>query len=81
MGAGVLLGAFVGIKFVKKMLRFHPQALYCAILGLIIGSVFTIYPGFSFDINGALSIIFMCVFAVFTYLFSKRSQNEEDAEK
>jgi putative membrane protein len=83
MGTGVLLGAFVGVKFVKKMLRFHPQALYCAILGLVIGSVFTIYPGFSQDIAGVLSILFMCAFAVFTYLFSKKSNDEEfqDAEK
>jgi putative membrane protein len=72
MGVGVLLGGLTGIKFIKIMLRYHPQALYCAMLGLIIGSVFMIYPGFSPDINGVLSILFMLAFTACTYLFASK---------
>ena len=74
IGVGVLLGGLTGVKFVKIMLKAHPRALYSAVLGLIIGSAFMIYNmvGFSPDINGILSIIFMLMFAALTYLFSKK---------
>lgn len=73
LAAGVIAGGIAGIAILKKMLGFHPQALYCGILGLIIGSIFTIYPGFDRGLNGALSILLMATFAAITYLFSKRT--------
>jgi len=73
IGIGIMLGGFIGIKFIKTMLRFHPQALYFAILGLIIGSIYSIYPGFIANIEGFLSLVLMLVFAVISYLFSKNS--------
>ncbi len=73
IGLGVLSGAFVGIKFIKKLLRFHPQALYCAILGLILGSIFTIYPGFTADAAGFLSLVLMAGFAGIAYFFSRKT--------
>jgi len=71
--AGALCGGLLGVKLIKTMLRFHPQALYCSILGLIIGSIFTIYPGFTADAKGALSMLFMIASAGLTFLFSKRA--------
>lgn len=73
LAAGMLTGCIAGIINLKKMLNSHPQALYCGILGLIIGSVFTIYPGFEKGINGALSILLMAAFVIITYLFSKKA--------
>lgn len=70
---GALLGGFLGIKGIKKMLRFHPQALYFAILGLIVGSLFTIYPGFTADSEGFLSLILLVSFAAISYIFSIKS--------
>ncbi|MCL1808223.1 MAG: DUF368 domain-containing protein [Clostridiales bacterium] len=72
-GAAVLCGGLIGVKLIKAMLRSHPQALYCGILGLITGSIFTIYPGFSADAQGAMSIFLMVLSAVLTFLFSKKA--------
>ncbi|NLY71518.1 MAG: DUF368 domain-containing protein [Clostridiales bacterium] len=67
---GIIIGGIMGVKFIKKLLRFHPQALYFAILGLIIGSLFSIYPGYPGGIQGILCIILMIIFATISYLFS-----------
>ncbi|MGI6727179.1 MAG: DUF368 domain-containing protein [Anaerovoracaceae bacterium] len=73
VGLGVLLGGFLGLKFVKTLLRFHPQALYFGILGLIIGSLFTIYPGYPAGAEGALCLILTAFFAVVAYFFSVKN--------
>jgi len=73
VGAGILLGCLVGIKLVKMILWRYPQELYSAVLGLIIGSIFIIYPGFSMDLVGVAAIILAAVFAIFIYLFSKKN--------
>ncbi len=72
IGLGVLAGLFVGIKVIKKMLRFHPQALYFIILGLVAGSTFAIYPGFSPSPEGFLSLVGLAAFALLAYFLSSR---------
>lgn len=69
---GVTVGLISGIKVIKRMLRFHPQALYLMILGLVAGSVFAIYPGFSPDAEGFLSLAGLAVFALLAYVLSSR---------
>lgn len=69
---GVVAGGFVGIKTVKILLRFHPQALYFGILGLIIGSLFSIYPGAPTGPHGLLCIVLMLLFATVSYFFSHK---------
>ena len=71
--AGGLLGGVIGVKFIKNMLRFHPQALYFAILGLITGSIFTIWPGWTAGPEGFLSLALAVCFASLAYFFSRRS--------
>ena len=68
----MILGVLAGIVFTKKMLNFHAQALYFSILGFIIGSLLIIYPGFSMDIEGVLSIGLMIAFAILAYWLSKK---------
>ncbi|MCB6994153.1 DUF368 domain-containing protein [bacterium 210820-DFI.6.37] len=72
IGLGVLAGLFTGIKVIKKMLRFHPQALYFIILGLVVGSVFAIYPGFSPSAEGFFSLGGLIVFGLMAYFLSSR---------
>ena len=73
LGASMTTGCLAGIKIIKALLKWHSQALYSSILGLIIGSVFVIYPGFSMDITGFLSVVFAAVFSVVGYIFSNRA--------
>lgn len=69
---GVLSGGFTGLKFVKTLLRYHPQALYFGILGLIIGSLFTIYPGIPSGNEIVICLFLMIIFSAVAYLFSRK---------
>lgn len=70
IGAGVLTGGFIGVKVIKKMLRFHPQALYFGILGLMVGSMIIIWPGFTFDVQGVVAILGLIVFTLAAFFLS-----------
>ncbi|MDR0462685.1 MAG: DUF368 domain-containing protein [Pseudomonadales bacterium] len=70
--ASMVLGVLLGIIVIKKMLATCPQLLYCAILGFVVGSLLIIYPGFSIDITGLLSIVLACLGFVFAYCLSKK---------
>lgn len=67
-GAGILTGGIVGIKVIKNMLRFHPQALYFGILGLMAGSIIVIWPGFAFNTQGIIAVIGLIGFTLAAYL-------------
>ncbi|MEG0830332.1 MAG: DUF368 domain-containing protein [Anaerovoracaceae bacterium] len=73
IGLGALTGLFLGIKVIKKMLRFHPQALYFIILGLVVGSVFTIYPGFTPTLEGFISLTGMTLFGALAFFLCSRN--------
>jgi putative membrane protein len=53
----MVLGIIAGIKIIRQTLISAPGKLYCAILGFMLGSLFVVYPGFSFDLTGALSAV------------------------
>ena len=70
-GAGVLLGGALGVKVIKNMLRFHTQALYFAILGLMVGSMIIIWPGFSMNAQGIIALCGFVTFTLIAYFMSK----------
>ncbi len=70
-GIGVLIGLIGGSKLVRILLERYTQATYLVILGLVVGSVFTIFPGFSFSFSGIASVIALIVGAVVSYAFSQ----------
>lgn len=77
----VLLGAVFGIvagsRLVSYLMSHYKRPTYFAILGLMIGSVFQIFPGFSFDLHGLLSIFsFLGMFLIVLW-FSKKQINEK----
>lgn len=67
----IALGAIIGLifttKVIDKLLSRFPQPTYFAILGLVIGSVFPIYPGFTFNMDGIIAIVAMIVGIVLAY--------------
>ena len=73
VGGGIVLGMLAGIKLIKMLIARHREALYSVVLGLVIGSVFIIYPGFEFGPQGVAAIIMAAGFAVISYLFSKKA--------
>ena len=67
-GLGILTGGAIGVKVIKKMLRFHPQALYFGILGLMVGSIVVIWPGFVMNVQGVIAIVGLVGFTLAAYL-------------
>lgn len=74
---GIFLGLFIGLRSVKSMLSHYPNALYSGILGLIIGSVYAIWPGLPTDTTGSIgvmgivSLFLLIVSAAAAWRFSK----------
>lgn len=45
LGIGVMLGILLTTKMLEKALQIHPQPTYLIILGFMIGSTITVFPG------------------------------------
>ena len=67
----MVLGVLAGILITKKLLAMFSQALYCAILGFVVGSLFIIFPGFTWGMEGVFAIILAVGSAVFSFWFSR----------
>jgi putative membrane protein len=71
----VALGAVFGIVFVSRgisyVLKRFPAATYYGILGLMIGSLPKLWPGFTFDLLGLLTV-FSFVFGLSLVLYFSR---------
>ncbi|MEG0919341.1 MAG: DUF368 domain-containing protein [Anaerovoracaceae bacterium] len=68
---GASIGLIIGIKVIKKFMRFHPQMLYFGILGLVAGSLWPVYPGFEFGLQGIIAIICGIFFGTIAFLTSR----------
>lgn len=53
---GVILGSLIFLKVIQILLKYFTQYTYYAIAGFTIGSILVLFPGFSFDIKGIISI-------------------------
>lgn len=71
IGAGVIVGFIVSSKAIQYLLSNFTYVTYAAIIGLIIGSLFVVFPGFSENTATLItSLITFTVGLVFTLLFS-----------
>lgn len=71
-GISMIFGVIAGIVITKKLLDSFAQTLYFAILGFILGSLLIIYPGFSVDLEGALSVVLGTGCFIFAYWLSAK---------
>ncbi len=71
MSIGTLIGLVMGIQGIKKALALFPQAMYFSILGLVLGSVFFVYPGWENSMEGYVSIFLFIGFAATAYISSR----------
>lgn len=81
---GILTGLVAGSNLLKFLLRNFPNYTYSVIFGLIIGSLYTICPGFK-DINGAgcaigcaLSLLGGAALAFFSSKLGKEEANKDE---
>lgn len=55
MGIGLIIGSLIFMKITKVLLnKFYAQTFY-TIIGFTLGSIFVIWPEFTFDLNGIIS--------------------------
>ena len=71
LAIGVFLGSIVWLKIINILLKKYHQATFLAIIGFILGSIFVLYPGFSFDLAGLVSIIIMIISLILSYKLAK----------
>jgi len=70
-GFGMVIGLIGGSSLVQALLSNYTQGTYLVILGLVVGSIFTIYPGLPLNFTGISAILFMVVACVVSYMFSE----------
>lgn len=71
-GCGIVLGVLLGSRLVSLLLEKIPSITYFGIMGLILGSLLGIYPGFVFNGEGIVSILLMIGAAMCTLWFSRK---------
>ena len=79
-GLGVLIGLIGGAKLISIILKKAPRITYAVIFGLLCGSVYTLFPGFS-DINSFLKGLacFLCLIAGFAMAYFSTKYSGEDS--
>lgn len=61
MGIGIVFGSLLFLKIIQYLLsHYHTQTFY-AIIGFVLGSIFVLYPGINFQIQGLLSIALFAI--------------------
>ena len=57
LGIVLIIGSIICMKLIQFLLdKFYTQTFF-SIIGFTIGSIFILYPGFTFDINGLISVL------------------------
>ena len=73
IGIGLLIGGTLFLCLINFLFKFVKSYTYFGIIGFILGSIFVIYPGFSFDMQGFISIILLIISFVIGNKLSKYS--------
>lgn len=61
MGIGLFIGGILFLCLINFLFKFVKSYTYFGIIGFILGSIFVIYPGFSFDMQGIISITLLII--------------------
>jgi putative membrane protein len=69
LGIGIVIGILVISRIMSWALKKYPAPTMYAILGLIFGSLYQIYPGFEFNWNGVMAIITLVIGLVVSLKF------------
>lgn len=78
---GFVTGLIILVKLVENLLNKHSYIAYSAIIGFVLGSIVIIYPGFTFDLNGALAVLLFIVMLLISSSFSLYESKKDHEEK
>ncbi len=84
VGVGAVIGILSGAKIISVLLRKFRQGTYAVIIGLIVGSLLTIFPSdFRADAEGITGIVLAVIGFIIPILFEKlpadKSRSAEDS--
>ena len=74
LGVGIVIGILVFSRFMSWALKQYPSITLYAIIGLIIGSVYQIFPGFEFNMNGIGAVFTFVVGVVISLKFGEEKK-------
>ena len=61
IGIGLIIGGIICLFIMNLLFKIAKSYTYFAIIGFILGSIFVIYPGFTFDLHGCISIVLLII--------------------
>lgn len=61
IGIGLLIGGILFLCLINFLFKFAKSYTYFGIIGFILGSIFVIYPVFTFDMHGIISIALLII--------------------
>lgn len=70
LAIGITIGGIIFLKIIQILLKYCSQYTYYAITGFTLGSIFVLFPGFSFGFEGIISL---SLFFTGLYLSNKMS--------
>lgn len=65
---GIAIGGFIFLCLIEFLFKYFKSYTYFLIIGFVLGSIFVIYPGFSFNLECVISIVLF----VLSYLFARK---------
>ena len=78
IGIGAVAGILSGAKIISLLLKKFRQSTYSVIIGLIVGSLLTIFPSdFSFNSEGIIGIVLGIIGFIIPILFDRMSAKKE----
>lgn len=78
IGIGAVVGILSGAKIISILLKKFKQGTYSVIIGLIVGSLLTIFPAdFRFNSEGIIGIVLGVIGFIIPILFEKLSDKKE----
>ena len=67
LGIGLVIGCIIWLNIIKWLLaNYHTETLHL-IIGFVLGSILILYPGFSLDIGGIISIVIFILCFIISY--------------
>lgn len=67
LGFGLILGSLALLKILQLLFKKFKSYTYFSIIGFVLGSVLILYPGFTFDFEGLISILLLLLFLFIGY--------------
>ncbi|MCC8043208.1 MAG: DUF368 domain-containing protein [Oscillospiraceae bacterium] len=82
---GAVIGLLGAAKLISILLKKCRRGMYCVIMGLIVGSIPAIYPGFTLSVDGIIAVVTLVVGLVLPTLMekigSKKDMPSEDVQE